>query len=91
MPISSSNIDVYPPSMSINLFIRNGSTTLLASELTPIVYSSPLSGNVNAVSLSCKDGDGFQVEVTISEVTTTGFFALCPVNATLIWQAMKEL
>ena len=71
--------------------IRSGTTALTAGVTAVITYSTGLSGTVNAISLSCKDADGAEVEVTISGATGTHFHAVSPVDATLIWIAVKEL
>ena len=71
--------------------IRKGATSLTANIDTTITYSSPLSGTVDVLIISCQDSTLSDVEKTISSVTTASFHALCPVNATLKWMVVQDI
>lgn len=71
--------------------IRKGTTSLTANVDTTITYSSPLSGTVDLLIISCQDSTLSDVEKTISSVTTASFHAICPVNATLKWMVVRDI
>ena len=76
---------------TVSANFRCKAASLAADTLTAVSYSSSISGTVNLVVLRCYDADGADVEVTISSVTSSGFNARCPVAATLVYMAVKEI
>ena len=88
--VSSGNMAV-SSSSSVTTNFRCKAVSLLAATSTPVSYSSSISGTVNLVVLRCYDSSGADVEVTISSVTSSGFTAISPVAATLVYMAVKEI